>query len=124
MTLGVLCRDMGDVERAYIDSFRTFRQDFEYHHPDPRMETSVESLTAWYAELDAELAAHLDALTDEDVLTRPISRSDLDPAEWAPLAREHLDDYREALLIFYGKASVYLRAVERPLPGHWSNWIA
>ena len=29
-TLGALCREMGEVEQAYITSFRTFEQDFGY----------------------------------------------------------------------------------------------
>jgi hypothetical protein len=41
-------------------------------------------------------------------------------AEYATDVRE---TPREALIIFYGKLSVYLRALERPLPGQWGDWI-
>ena len=27
-SLGALCREIGEIERAYAESFRTFRQDF------------------------------------------------------------------------------------------------
>jgi hypothetical protein len=40
------------------------------------------------------------------------------------LPKIQLDVYREALLIFYGKVSVHLRAIDRPLPGQWLDWIA
>jgi hypothetical protein len=32
--------------------------------------------------------------------------------------------YREALLIFYGKASIYLKALGKTLPEQWQAWIA
>jgi len=31
--------------------------------------------------------------------------------------------YREALLIFYEKVSIYLRIMGREFPGHWKAWI-
>ncbi len=33
-TLGTLCREIGEVEYAYIQSFETFRIDFSYRNPD------------------------------------------------------------------------------------------
>jgi hypothetical protein len=42
---------------------------------------------------------------------------------FSPLPKAQLDVYREALLIFYGKVTVYLHAIERPLPGQWGDWI-
>lgn len=50
LTLGELCREVGEVQHAYIDSFRTFRNDFGYRH-DPAVSGSVERLTAWYEQL-------------------------------------------------------------------------
>jgi hypothetical protein len=35
-----------------------------------------------------------------------------------------LEVYKEALLIFYGKASVYLKAMGKPRPQQWQEWIA
>jgi len=34
-----------------------------------------------------------------------------------------LSIYNEALLIFYGKASVYLKAMGKTLPEQWEDWI-
>jgi hypothetical protein len=49
----VLCREIGEIEYAYVESFRTFRQDFGYRNLDPRLEKSVAALSAWYAEEEA-----------------------------------------------------------------------
>ena len=87
------------------------------------MEHSVEALREWYADLDRRLAVELEALTADDVATRRVTRHDYDVEEFAPLPPQQLDIYREALLIFYGKVSVYLRAMGKVLPGHWQPWI-
>ncbi len=65
-TLGALCREIGEIEHAYVESFRTFRQDLDYRHPDPAIETSVAGLQAWYAELDRNLMAALETLSEAD----------------------------------------------------------
>jgi hypothetical protein len=124
LTLGALCREIGEVERAYVDSFRTFRRDFSYRHPEPAIQHDRNALIAWFRELDADLIGVLEALSERDVLERHIEGADFDPGEFSPLPTVQLDIYREALLIFYGKASVYLRALGIPLPGDWSSWIA
>ncbi len=122
-TLGSLCREIGEIEFAYVESFRTFRTDFGYRNANQALERSVPALVTWYAELDRDLTAALEELSEEDVLTRRIVRGDFDEDFFSPLAPVQLDTYREALLIFYGKASVYLRAMDRDLPGNWSDWI-
>ena len=37
--------------------------------------------------------------------------------------RAQLEIYKEALLIFYAKASIYLKAPSIPLPEQWADWI-
>lgn len=122
-SLGALCREIGEIERSYIDSFRTFMQDFEYRNPDPRLETSVAALSSWYAELDRELMAAVESLSEDDIANRRIIRSDFGTAYPSPLPKHQLDVYREALLIFYGKASVYVQAIGKTLPPKWQAWI-
>jgi hypothetical protein len=123
VTLGALCREIGEIEHAYVESFRTFTQDFGYRNEHPRLERSVDALVAWYADLDREMLAALETLSEDDIRERRIVRGDFDADFFSPLPRVQLDIYREALLIFYGKVSVYLRAMGRPLPGEWSDWI-
>lgn len=122
-SLGALCREIGEIERAYVDSFRSFRLDFGFRNPDPELERSVAALSAWYAALDRELMEALEGLSEGDIADRRIVRNDFDIDDFAPLPAVQLDIYREALLIFYGKVSVYLRAMGKPLPGRWQEWI-
>jgi hypothetical protein len=122
-TLGALCREIGEIEHSYVESFQTFRQQFDFRHPDPLIETSVAALRAWYGELDRDLVAALEAMSMADTTSRRISRSDFDAGYFSPLPTEQLDVYREALLIFYGKVSVYLKAIRKPLPPQWQEWI-
>ena len=122
-SLGELCREIGDIEQSYAEAFRAFQQDFGRRNPDRRMERSVAALTEWYADLDRDLRSALEALTEDDIADRRIARSDFDIEGFSPLPSQELDVYREALLIFYGKVSIYLRAMGRELPGHWGAWI-
>lgn len=122
-TIGALCREIGEIEHTYVESLRTFRQDFGYRNPDPQIERSVDALRAWYASLDRDLMAAIEALSEDDIEHRRIVRSDFDEAFFAPLARQQLDTYREALLIFYGKVSVYLKALGRSRTEAWRDWI-
>jgi DinB family protein len=122
-TLGELCREIGEIEHSYVDALKTFRQDFGWRNPDPEVERSVGALSRWFADLDRSLLAAIEALTDDDVTNRRISRDDVDVEGFSPLPAQELDIYREALLIFYAKVSIYLRAMGRDFPGHWTVWI-
>lgn len=116
LTLGALCQEMGEVEQSYINSFKTFKQDWSYRHNDD-VERSVEKLRAWFKALDGELNRVIASLTEAQ-LDQPIERNRLSvPARSQP----HI--YEDALFIFYGKASIYLRALGKPLPGVWPEWI-
>jgi len=117
-SLGALCRELGEVQRSYVESFETFRLDFSAGDTTPERAGSVAALAAWYAELDGGLEAALDRLTDEDVAHRLIDRGG-----FAVPPTFQVDVFREALLIFYGKASVYLKAMEKPPPDQWRDWI-
>jgi uncharacterized damage-inducible protein DinB len=118
-TLGALCKEIGETEQSYIDSFHTFRCDFTYRNPDSSLEQSVAGLMAWYAQLDQALKAAVEGLSEEDVQNRLVDRG---PNFQIP-PRIQLNIYQEALLIFYGKAWVYVKALGKPLPNQWQAWI-
>ncbi|HEX8036784.1 MAG TPA: hypothetical protein VF510_23200 [Ktedonobacterales bacterium] len=118
-SLGGLCREIGDTEYSYIQSFKTFTQDFSYHNPDPQLERSVAALTSWYADLDRDLRAAIEAISEEDCAKRTIDRG----GGFTVLPPVQIAIYNEALLIFYGKASIYLKGLRKPLPQQWQDWI-
>jgi hypothetical protein len=122
-TLGELCREIGEIEHSYVEALKTFHQDSDWRNPDPLAARSVAALSAWFGDLDRDLLAAIEALTEHDAANRRITRHDYDVEDFSPLPAQELDIYREALLIFYGKVSIYLRAMGRDLPGHWREWI-
>ena len=117
ISLGALCRELGDVEYSYIQSLKTFTQDWSYHNTEAGLETSVTRLNAWYEELDKEMNATLSAFSDEDT-TKTVDRSGYP----MPLPLQ-LDAYLQALMIFFGKATIYLKAMNKPLPETIQEWI-
>lgn len=123
MSLGALCREMGEVDYMYIDSFKTLKMDYGYRTTTVAVEGDVAALKAWYAELEADLKATLHALTDEDLgFAGGGSGKIIDRGFPAGLVMQfHI--YREALLIFYGKVSIYLKALNKPVTEQWQQWI-
>lgn len=119
ITLGALCRQIGETEHSYIQSFKSFTQDFDYRNEQPGLAGSVERLVAWYDDLDNELKSVVSALSEDDLAKRTIGRGGgfiISPAV-------QLEVYKEALLIFYGKVDIYLKAMGKPRPEQWAAWI-
>lgn len=117
-TLGALCRKMGEIQQSYLDSFKTLKQDWGYRVPNAaELEGSVEKLKAWYAKLNGEMKAALEAHTEDDAPAKIVDRG-------FPMSLgAQVHTYREALLIFYAKASVYLRVMGKTMPEQWVHWI-
>jgi hypothetical protein len=105
VTLGAVCRESGDVEYSYIQSLKTFKQDWSYHNEAPGIETSVEQLRAWYQQMDGEMKAIVEGFSDDD-LKKTIDRGGYP----APVDMQ-LDVYLQAQLIFFGKVSIYCKSL-------------
>lgn len=118
MTLGALCREMGDIEYAYLQSIKTAKTDFTYRNTEAGIETSVTQLKAWYAKLDDEMKAALTPLADAD-FQKLIDRSS---GYQMPLEMQ-LDVYLQALLIFFGKITIYLKIMNKPIPASVQEYI-
>lgn len=117
-TLGALCREMAEVEQSYINSFKSFQHD--YRLPcDTSKEGSVEALKAWFAQTEGELQQALAGLTEDQVQGQMVDRGH--GMQFPVLIQWQV--YREALLIFYAKAVVYLRAMEKPVPQMLGLWV-
>ncbi|MCA9908533.1 MAG: DinB family protein [Anaerolineae bacterium] len=118
MTLGALIREMGEVEHSYIQSLKTFKQDWAYRNTEAGMDTSVARLKAWFQTLDDELQATASAFSDED-LDKQVER----PGGYAMPVDMQLDVYLQALLIFFGKVTIFLKAMNKPLPDSVREYI-
>jgi hypothetical protein len=119
VTLGALCRQIGETEQSFIESFINFTQELSFGNVHPGLAESVDRLVVWYADLDRELKSVVSALSEEDLANRKIDRGDgfvVSPAM-------QLEIYKEALLIFYGKADIYLKMMGKPRPQQWADWI-
>ena len=117
MTLGALLREMGETEYSYIQSLKTFKQDWSYRNMEAGLESSITRLKAWYQTLDEQMKAAVSDLSDED-LTKTVDRGGFS----MPVDLQ-LDVYLQALLIFFGKATVYLKAMNKPLPQPIQEYI-
>ena len=118
-TFGELCCEMGDIEASYIQSFRTFKLDWSIHNSEPGLATSVARLVAWYTTLDEEFEAVMRGFTEDDLHSKQIDRGNgLSPSLYV-----QFEIYREALLMFYAKASVYLKALQKSVNPQWHAGI-
>jgi hypothetical protein len=118
-TLGALCREMGEVEYSYIQSFKTFKHDWSYRTPEPELATSVARLQAWYTRLDTEFETIVRGFSEDDLRHKQIDRGH----GFRPSLYVQFQIYHEALLMFYAKASVYLKALQKSVNDQWQAGI-
>ena len=116
-TLGALLCEIGEIEYSYIQSLKTLKQDWSYRNTTPGLQSHISQLKDWYQTLDDEMKATITALSDEDV-TKTIDRGG-----FAMSVELQLDVYLQALLIFFGKATIYLKTMGKSLPTQIQDWI-
>jgi hypothetical protein len=74
-----------------------------------------------YQRMREQVLDVLDVLSEEDLVFQPSG----DNVALGVLCREIGEMiYQEALLIFYGKVSVYLKMLEKTPSEQWRHWIA
>ena len=117
MTLGALCRQMGETEYSYIQSLKTFQQEWSYRNTKADLASSVARLKEWFQTLDDEMQAAIVALSAENV------QKTIDRGGGAVTVEFQLDVYLQAVLIFLGKAMIYLKAMNKPLPQFFQEYI-
>ncbi len=119
LTLGELCEEMAQTQQIYIQSFKIFKQDWGYRAAKPEATNSVASLNAWFKKLDAELYEVLSGFSEDDIHNKQIDRGH----GFTPSLFVQFQVYHEALLIFYAKASIYLKALEKQFTDQWKIGI-
>lgn len=120
MKLGELIRELGEIEYSYLQSFKTLKQDWAYRNTEPGLEKSVSKLKAWLESMDADMKATLDAFTDADLDAKTIDRGS---AGFTPAIKLQVEVYLQALLIFFGKLTIFLRSMDKPLTKELQDWI-
>ena len=118
-TLGGLLVEMGDLQGVYTHSFATFTLDWSHRELPPPVPVTVAKLQGWFEAHDDAMKAALDRFTDEELRVDRIDRGGGFIA--SPFVQHQV--YREAVYIFYGKLSVYLKAVQRDAGPEWAAWI-
>ena len=118
-TLGQLCREIGEVQLAYTESLKTLKLDLSYRAENgAELEASVEKLTAWYTDLNAAMKSAIETLSEDDLGNKLVDRTFFELSLGA-----QIHTFREALLIFYAKVDVYLRAMDKEPSDNWQGWI-
>ncbi len=140
LSLADLLLEQGRFQMAYTRAFGTFKLIFDLQSPTEM--TNVIEFKTWFETLDTNLVSALNTLSNDDLkktITRVFSDADSDMTSsleqlsgievsqentWGLPAETTFFTYREAVFIFAAKASVYLRALGKPLPVQLADWIA
>lgn len=115
LSLRALLLEQAGFQRAYTELFRTFALRFDQNILDENL--TLEAIKTKFDALDTDMIAALEALSNED-LARSVDRG----SHKIPLEITFFT-YRESLMIFAAKASIYLRALGRALPPQVAGWI-
>jgi len=118
-TLGELLVEMGGIQGVYTHSFETLTLDWGHRVPPPPAPLTIAGLRAWFAANDDAMKAALSRFTDDELQLDQIDRGH---GFIASPSVQHMI-YREAVYIFYGKLSVYLKALERDAGEDWAAWV-
>lgn len=118
-SLGELLVEMGEVQGVYTHSFETFTLDWSHRALPPPDPVTVAGLQAWFAALDTAMDSAMSRLTETELREDRVDRGHGFIA--SPFVQYEI--YREAIYIFYGKLSVYLRALGIDAGEEWATGI-
>lgn len=118
-SLGELLVEMGDLQGVYTHSFETFTLDWAHRELPRPQPITVANLQAWFATHDEAMNRALSRLTEEELRDERIDRG----SGFIASAYVQHEIYREAVYIYYGKLSVYLRALDRDAGAEWAAWV-
>jgi hypothetical protein len=118
-TLGELLVEMGDIQGVYTHSFETFTLDWAHRQVPSPSPITIPGLRAWFVAQDDAMKDVLSRFTEEELQVDRIDRGNGFIA--SPFVQHQI--YREAVYIFYGKLSVYLKALERDAGEEWAAWV-
>ena len=118
-TLGELLIEMGNIQGVYTHSFETFTLDWAHRQLTPPESITIDALRSWFYAHDDGMRSVMSRFSEEELRVDRIDRGGGFIA--SPFVQHEI--YREAVYIFYGKLSVYLRALERDAGASWAAWV-
>lgn len=118
-SLGGVLVELGNVQGVYTHSFETFVLDWTHRQLPPPSPITLAGLRAWFEAQDDAMETALSRFSEEELRVERIDRGHGFIA--SPFTQHEI--YREAVYIFYGKLSVYLKALERDAGKEWAAWV-
>lgn len=118
-TVGETLVELGTVQGVYTRSFETFTLDWEHRRIPPPEPMTVAGLRAWFDAQDEAMKRALDRFSEDELRVDRIDRGHGFVA--SPFTQHEI--YREAVYIFYGKLSCYLKALGRDAGPEWAAWV-
>jgi hypothetical protein len=118
-TLGELLVELGHIEGIYTHSFEALTLDWAHRQLPPPTPITIAGLQDWFKAQDDAMNSTLSRFTQEELLVDRIDRGHGFIA--SPFVQHEI--YREAVYIFYGKLSVYLKALERDAGEEWATGV-
>lgn len=111
--LAISCGKWAGLSTAILRSFKTLKMDWSCSGA-PELAATVAGIRTWYGSLDDEFEAVIHGYSEADLQNRTINRG-----HWSSSAMVQFHIFREAVLMFLAKASVYLKAMRKHLSDEW-----
>ena len=118
-SLADLLIELGTLQGIYTHSFRTFELDWAHQELPTPEPVTISTLRSWFDTQDDAMKTAMDRFTPDELQIDRIDRGGGFIA--SPFIQHEI--YREAVYIFYGKMSVYLKALERDAGDSWTAWV-
>ena len=118
-SLGQLLVEMGEVQGVYTHAFETFTLDWTHRRIPPPDHLTIVGRQPWFDANDAALDTAMSRSTDEVLRSDRVDRGGGFIA--SPFVQYEI--FREAIYIFYGKLSVYLKALGIDAGEEWATGI-
>lgn len=118
-TFGELLVELGNIQGVYTHSFETLALDWGHRQLPPPAPVTIAALKAWFQAHDDAMSSALSRFPEDELQIDRIDRGHGFIA--SPFIQVQI--YREAVYIFYGKLSVYLKALERDAGDEWVAWV-
>ncbi|MCU0476910.1 MAG: hypothetical protein MUC99_12530 [Anaerolineae bacterium] len=116
-TLGEQLADFLGIEAFYAQSFASLEQDWKAYQRPAALQTPADYLTAFDGSF-AKLKTALSAYRPDQGQAVTVKRGD-----WEPTLVQQFDTYAQAVLIVFGKLDIYIKALGKPLPERWADWV-